>query len=201
MPQTNGAKPSISWAAAKAYWLALPADRRTFRAVAARFNVSAARVGQIAARDNWQKTLDEVESSELVKAEQEVRRQVRKLVRSRADRIANTLELYDRALDLAIAQVPLTADGTIDVDAISKLGDRPLDRLLERMPGLFRMAELAAGEATDRIHVSEIQPVLLAFARIALLDRPDGERERILGMLTAASSGLVEIEGRSERVA
>lgn len=199
--RTNGSKPSISWAAAKAYWLALPAERRTFKAVADRFHVSAARVGQIATRDGWQKTLDELELEGVREAEQEVRRQFRRLARPRAERIANTLELYDRALDLAIGQIPLTADGKIDVEAIAKLGDRPLDRLLERMPGLFRMAELASGEATDRIHVAEVQPVLLAFARIALLDRPPEERERILGMLTAASSGLVEIEGTSTRVA
>lgn len=195
-PQQNGSRPRISWAAALAYWLALPEDRRTYRAVADRFLISEARVGQVAKRDGWLKTLERIETEALVETEKEVRRRISRLARSRADRISSTLELFDRANDLALAQLPLTEAGEIDLDAI---GDVALDKILERMPGLFRMAELAAGEATDRVHVSEVQPVLLAFARIALLDRGD-ERERILGMLTAASSGLVEIEGQAVRV-
>jgi hypothetical protein len=186
---------------ALAYWLALPAERRTFQAVADRFRVDRSRISQIAKRDSWRDRLDELELEGIRDAERKVRETARRLALSRAQRIGNVLELFDRANALALSQIPLKPDGTVDLDALVELGDRPLDRLLERMPGLFRMAELAAGEATDRIHVTEIQPVLLAFARIALLDREPGERERILGMLTAASSGLVEIEGTATRVA
>lgn len=189
----NGISPS----AAKAYWLALPEGARTFQAVADRFHVDRSRISQIAKRDGWREALEAQELETMVETEKEVRRRISRLARSRADRISSVLELFDRANDLALSQLPLNDKGEID---LTKIGGVALDRILERMPGLFRMAELAAGEATDRVHVSEVQPVLLAFARIALLDRGEA-RERILGMLTAASSGLVEIEGRSERVA
>lgn len=184
----NGNRPRISWPVAKAYWLALPEEKRTYQAVADRFNVSAERVGQIARRDNWAEDADRVR----VEQERALYREVRRTVRSRADRIARTLDFFDRANDLAIASLPIDANGEID---LTKLGEaRPkIEALLSSMPGLFKMAELAAGEATDRVAIAEVQPVLVAFAKIAVVNAPADRRGEVMAELEQASAGLVEL--------
>lgn len=174
-----------NWIAARAYYLALPVERRTFAEVARRFQVSDVRVGQVARSQGW--------AEEAGKLEERVeRRALTMLVRNRAERLARTLEIYDRAADLALASIPLTDKGEIDVKA---LGDsRPkLEALFSSMPGLFKMAELAAGEATDRVAISELQPVLIAFAKIAVVHAPAERRGDVIRELEAASAGLVTL--------
>lgn len=180
--------------AALAYWLALPHEKRSHLAVAQRFGVSRQRIQQIATEDEWSKRLDELEEAEAAEAMRDVRRAVRRQARSRAERIAQTLEAYDRSNDLLLGLLPIKADGTIDEKALDRLGDRPLDRLLGHLPGLHRMAELAAGEATDRLAVTEVQPVLIAFAKIAVFHAPPEERPAVMRELADASSGLIPLE-------
>lgn len=186
----KGDNGTVNWLAAKAYFLGLPEERRTFAQVARRFHVSNARVGQIARRDKWLAALGEVRDLEA----QEVMRVVRHEIRGRAERLGRTLEFYDRVNDAAIASLPLGENGEVDLD---KLGDAApkIEALLSSMPGLFKMAELAAGEATDRVAISELQPVLVAFARIAVLHAPTEVRGDVIRELEAASAGLVTIDG------
>jgi hypothetical protein len=188
-PKSNGAHSyKIHWPAAKAYWLALPDDRRTYETVAQRFQVSAERVGQVARRDGWREELAALQADE----DAEVRRVFRRNARNRAERLGRTLEFYDRANDLALAEIPLDENGEVD---LARLGEaKPkVEALLSSMPGLFKMAELAAGEATDRVAIAEVQPVLVAFARIAVLRSSPEERGEVIRELEAASAGLVQI--------
>lgn len=187
-----GHPPRINWQAARAYFLALPENKRSYKAVADKFKVTRERVGQVAKADGWYEALEAVQEAE----EREIMRVVRRELRNRAERIARTLDLYDRAADLTLELLPVTATGEIDLLRMREQGiELPtLDSLLGRIPGLFKMAELAAGEATDRVEVTEVQPVLVAFARIAVLNAPPAERGRVLAELEQASAGILELE-------
>jgi hypothetical protein len=190
----NGAA-RVNWRAAKAYYLALPEERRSYAAVARRFGVSDVRVGQIAKRDGWAKAVEEIQAIE----EREIQRVLRRELRNRAERISRTLEVYDRVSDLALELLPLDESGEIDVTRIRELPS--LDALLGKMPGLFRMAELAAGEATDRVAISDVPPVLVAFARIAVLNADADRRGEVMRELEAASAGLVALSAGAEAAA
>lgn len=174
-----------NWQAAKAYYLALPPTRRSYAEVARRFKVSDVRVGQVARAQGWSIEADTVDR----RVEQ---RAITQIVRNRADRLARTLELYDRASDLTLTMLPLNADGSIDVARIKEMPR--IDQMLEKIPGLFKMAELAAGEATDRVSIADVQPVLIAFARIAVVHASPESRADVVRELEAASSGLVQLD-------
>lgn len=176
-----------NWQVAKAYFLAMPPNKRSFAAVSRRFKVSDARVGVVARSGGW------VEEAEKADRRAE-KRAVTMIVRNRADRLVRTLEIYDRSTDLALQILPLDAKGAIDVKKIDPSKMPRIDQVLEKLPGLFRMAELAAGEATDRIALSELQPVLIAFAKIAVVNARPEDRGQVVRELEQASSGLVSLE-------
>lgn len=177
--------PKIDWTIARAWYLALPMDKRTFASVASRFGVSRSQVSRRAGEEGW----DAVARDADRRVE---RRALERVIRSRADRLARTIEVYDRANDLAAQLLPIDeATGLIDVGKIEAMPR--VDQILEKLPGLFRMAELAAGEATDRVAVAEVQPVILAIARIAIMRAPADERGSVLREIEAATAGLVQI--------
>jgi hypothetical protein len=187
----NGTR--INWPAARAYWLALPPETRSYKAVADRFGVSDVRVGQIARREGWAKTLEQIEEEAEVAELKAIRRSFLTRARARGERIARTLELYDRATDLGLELLPLGDDGEIDLEQITELPT--LEAMLKRLPGLHRMAELAAGEATDRVSIAEVQPILVALGRVALRRASSAEeRAQIIGELEQATSGLLTID-------
>lgn len=174
-----------NWDAARAYFLALPASKRTYAAVARRFDVSRERVGQVAKDAGWAKTAETIDARVERKA-------ITQVVRNRAERLARTLDVFDRASDLALELLPVKADGSVDTKAIAQMPR--VDQILEKIPGLFKMAELAAGEATDRVSIADVQPVLVAFARIAVFNAPAERRGDVMRELEGASSGLVALE-------
>lgn len=194
-PPPNGNGRHVNWAAARAYFLALPTEHRTFKAVAEKFHVTPARVGQIAKRDSWLKARDELEELEVAETEKVIRKRVLELARDRATRIVRVVELVDRVNDVALQKLKVGEDGAITVE-----GELELEKILSTMPGLVRMAELVSGEATDRVHVSEVQPVLVAFAQIAVRYAPAEERDRVVVELEQASAGLLQM-GPPELVA
>src|SRR3954452_9854208 len=123
----------INWPAARAYFLALPAARRTYAEVARRFKCSDVMVGQIAKREGWREQAEKIER----RIEQ---RAITEIVRNRAERLARTLSVFDRASDLTLALLPID-EKTGELDP-SKMADaKPkLESLLSSMPGLFKMA-------------------------------------------------------------
>lgn len=189
---TNGGQRRVSWEAARAYWLELGDERRTFTAVGARFGVSGERVGQIARRDGWANDLAELQALQGQIERAELTKELRRLARNRAERIGRTLEVYDRVTDALLEKLPLDDDGAIDVDALPD--DLKLESLLSSLPSLFKMAELAAGEATDRVAIADVQPVLIAFARIAVMRAPADSRPSVMLELEQAAAGLVTLD-------
>lgn len=190
--QGNGNGHRINWAAARAYWLALEPEKRSYQAVAERFGVTRQRVGQVARANGWPKALEELEELEEKTEMREIRRAIVARARSRGERVARTLELYDRASDLGLELLPLTDAGELDLAAIAEIPN--LDTMLQRLPALFRMAELAAGEATENVAIVEIQPILIALSRVAIRNAPAERREAVLGELEEAMGGLLTIE-------
>lgn len=188
-PKTNGRR--ISRTAARAYWLALPEERRSYKAVAERFHVSDVRIGQIARADDWPKALAELQTQADRIERQELAKELRRLARNRAERLGRTLEAYDRLNDLLLERIPIGEDGLVDVDQVREL---KLETLITGLPGLFKMAELAAGEATDKVAIADVHPVLISFARIAVLRAPAEERGEVMRELESAAAGLIALE-------
>lgn len=121
------------WEQARDFWIAL-GPRRSFERVGKKFGVSAQRVGYVARRDGWHPLAAEIDARALEQTK-------RRIVRSRADRVAKTLGLIDGALDVY--------DNELEAKA--------REGRLRDMSDLVKLAELLEGEATDRPDVGEWQ--------------------------------------------
>lgn len=168
-------RPRIDWIAARQLYLDLEGER-TFAAVAKHFGVSDVAVGNRARREDWKRAAreyDERTADELAA----------KRVRTRAARVAQSLRIVDKLLDRV----------EVDVDV--------LDLKVSDFPALVKTAELLEGQATDRIALGEIQPVLRTY-NAALLElarfAPDDIVEALMGRL---DTSLAEIQRMAESAA
>lgn len=170
----NGNRPTISRAAAKAYWLALPVEKRTYRAVAARFGVTPARITQIAREDGWQDTLARIDREVVKRAERDALRTQLELV---AEQRKIAARLQDRTHQLFDDDTTLT-----------------LDQALRRLPAILRVDQLLSGEATDRVDRAEVTSVIVSLSQVAVIAGREGwPPERTLAALREATVGLVAL--------
>jgi hypothetical protein len=143
-------RPRIDWDAAFAYFCSDPTT--TFTGVARQFHVSHTAVCKHAKRDNWNdqraKLLDQAANGAL----QRVRR-------TRQERIQKVLELVDTVVE-----------GFTD--------ERLAEAKVSDVPALVKLAELLEGEATDRVDIRRVQPVIVAFVtRVARHVPKDAQTE------------------------
>ncbi len=142
MNDPSGPNPRVDWEAAKAFYIALPAEERSYTRISAQFGVSEVSVGKWARRQDWPAQAAEADRKAGEKA-------VARIVRSRAERIVAYTSLVDDYVDAVAAKLK-----TDDLDV--KAAD---------LPGLVKTAELLLGEPTDRIQVSQLQPLLDSYDR------------------------------------
>lgn len=170
----NGSRPQINWDAARAWWLAQPPERRTHQAVADRFKVSRSRVSQIAARDRWDDRLVEV----LREADKRV---IAQAVRSQAELATVQRRIAARLQDRVLEQL----EGADELE---------LNDGLRRLPGILRLDQLLAGEATDRVDLAEVKTALVSISQVAIIaGRESWPPERTLEALREATAGLVAL--------
>jgi hypothetical protein len=131
----GGGSPRIDWDAAFAYYAAEPT--RTYAEVAETFNVSTTSVAKHSKAERWADKREAIQSQARERAGE-------KIVRSRAERIADTIELVDLVRQKLLADVKA---GELD----AKLGDAA---------PLVKLEALLEGEATDRIDLAEVQSLL-----------------------------------------
>jgi non-ribosomal peptide synthetase component E (peptide arylation enzyme) len=144
----------IDWEAARLAYLAQPPPR-TFTRVARIFSVSVVAVSRRAKLDGWAQQAAEVDRKASAQTE-------RRIIRDRAERIADTYALIDAVRSKALTGV---LDGSIEA--------RPAD-----VAALVKIEQLLDGEATERVEVREIRTVfalLLSGAQPIML-LPDAER-------------------------
>jgi hypothetical protein len=133
-------KPRVDWDAARAFYLSLGPEERTYRRVVAEYGVSEKTVQKWAARQDWPAqaaAFDAAVSNETTN----------RIIRTRAQRVEDTLRYVDRVIDRAAGMVDTSDVKHSDVAALVKL------------------AELLVGEPTDRIQISQLQPLLDAYDR------------------------------------
>lgn len=123
------------WGAAKALYIQLGPDVRSYVEVSRRLRVSSVTVRKYAKRDQWVKAAADADANAARKALAGARR-------SREERVTKMLKIVDRAFD--------RFEDDIDV----------LDLRLADLPHLGKFAELLEGEATDRVSFGELQEAL-----------------------------------------
>lgn len=132
--------PQVDWDAARAYFLSLGPDQRSYVAVAAEYKVSVKTVQKWAKRQQWM--------AQAASLDAQVSGSTRHLiVRTRAERVHNTLALVDAYLDAVI----------------EKLAAKTLDVKASDVAALVKVSELLIGEPTDRIQVTQLRPLLDAY--------------------------------------
>jgi transposase len=168
----------IDWDAAEAFYLAL--DDRTYGQVAAKFSVSETSVGKQARLRKWREKAEKLDAEASERAR-------RKVVRSRADQIAQMARIRDHAADRLERKL---------VDEQAELDDQLVIRALELSEKYVR---LDAGEATDRVDRREVQQVILVTLRAATEFVPPALREAFLQRHDELMAGMPALgPGESE---
>lgn len=174
-------KTRIDWGAAKAFYIGLPPTERSFARVAREFPVSSKTVRKHAHDDGWIEAAADADRQANEAA-------IRKAVRSRSERVANSLRFVDDFLDVAKAKL--------------KAGD--LDVRASDVPPLVKLAELLEGEATDRIQVGEVRALIvqvtIAAGKWVTSPLPPEERRKgFMGELGELTSGLGDVSGETAK--
>jgi hypothetical protein len=166
----SGPVPRFDRSRAFAYYAALDGPQRTFSAVAERFGVSDTAVRKVARRERWAERAWELDR----RASREVEKRV---VKERARRIAETLELIDLARS--------------ELHERLRAGDAEL-RLAD-LPALVKLESLLEGEATARVELFEVKLVLSGFLGVAMRYVPRADRKAFLAQAESATGGMLEL--------
>jgi hypothetical protein len=171
----SGPAPRFDRSAAFAYYAALGGPQRTFFAVAERFGVSDTAVRKVGRRERWAERARELDR----RASREVEKRV---VKDRARRITETLELIDLARSELYERL--------------RAGDAEL-RLAD-LPALVKLESLLEGDATARVELFEVKLVLSTFLGVAIRYVPLSERRRFLAEAESAAGGMLELAPAAE---
>jgi hypothetical protein len=167
-PGSDRGRAAINWEAAFQYYASLPAESRSYGAVASRFRVSQRTVETHGRHDHWRERLRRIEADAAHQADQQ-------LGRARAEQVADFHRLIEAscvtyARQLASGQVRVTASDLV---------------------GLIKASLLLYGEPTERVEGVSASPEwislrarilgsLVAFpeARLALAEALEADEAR-----------------------
>lgn len=135
---TSPQKTRADWGAAKARFVELGPQERTFLRIAREFSVSTVTVRKHAHRDGWLAAAEEADAAAAQAA-------LAGAIKTRAQRVQDILKITDRLVDHFIEEAASKAAEASYLD-------------LERM---MKLAELVEGEATDRFSFAEVQSTLV----------------------------------------
>lgn len=169
-------RPRIDWDAAFAYFCSDPTV--SYPKVSRQFSVSVTSVGKHARAEKWNERRAKLHEQAANGALQRVRR-------SREQRVQKVLELVDAAVDGFDARL----DAKI---AEAKLSD---------LPALVKLAELLEGEATDRVDIRKVQPVIVAFVTRVARHIPKPAQAAFAADLDWLEGELLSIDAPSSEAA
>lgn len=179
MPQRATPPPQrtrIDWGTAKARYVELGPDERSYARIHREFGVSEVTVQKHARRESWVESAAEADGRAAAKALQAAQRSIE-------ERNARSIKLIELVRDHAI-------------DAMeARPADLDLNVAVRTMPRLIDKEQLLAGEATSRIEVSEVDDVLQAVFVVVARYVPAEEWDAFNRDLDEAVGGLVAIEG------
>jgi hypothetical protein len=160
----------IDWHAARAAFVADP--ERSFGKVAREFGISQRSVAKHARVEGWEAEADAFDKRIADNA-------LAKVARSREARVAQTLRIVDGILD----------EFEKDLAALAA------DAKASDLPGIVKLAELLAGEATERVDPGQVQQVLAIVLRLGAQGLP---REAFLEQFDRAVAGVLEAPAQVE---
>ena len=172
MTTTPPRKPRVDWDAARAFYVALGPEHRTYARVAAEYHVSEHTVGKWAKRQDWPAVAAKADNAAAEKA-------LAKSVRSLELRQLDTIRVADKARATVLAD-----DVVLDPNVALRV-----------LPRLATIEQLIGGEATGRIEVSEVTAVLSTVFVIAGRYVPADRRAEFMRELDEALGGLLELGG------
>ncbi len=169
----------IDWDEAFAFYCNLDKTQRTYRAVAEAFPISEQSVKVRGRTEDWPAAAAEIDRQAAEAA-------MRKVVKSRSERVAATLKFADDYVDAAAKNLK---DGTLDIKASD-------------VPALVKTAELLLGEPTDRVQISQIRPLLDAYdAAIEQLRDITGDDEAADRIVAKLDEELLAVAATARRTA
>jgi hypothetical protein len=127
-PGSDRGRPAIDWQAAFSFYAALPAERRTYQAVATEFAVARRTVESHGRREGWRERVREIEAAAARQADEQ-------LGRARAEQLADFRQLIEAscvayARQLASGQVRVTASDLVGLIKVSmQLYGEPTERV------------------------------------------------------------------------
>lgn len=156
----------IDWEAAFQFYAELGAVR-SFGKVSRKFRVSVPAVGKHAAKNGWAERVQTIDAKVQKKVDALV-------VRDRAVRLAETIDVIDRARQ----------------EMLDKLKTGDADVKLSDLPALIKLEMLIEGEATDRIETTEVQQVIHNVFVVAGRFIPSADRAAFLEAIGELSRGV-----------
>lgn len=174
MPQhaTPPQRTRVDWGVAKARYVALGADQRSFARISREFSVSEVTVRKWARRDSWVEAAAKADASSAAK-------ELARAQRTIDERNARTVQLTELLRDRAIDQLE-----QVDVNVA-----------VRALPRYLAIEQLLAGEATARVEVGDVQAIVTAVFTVAGRFVPADRREEFMAEIDGAVGGLVAIEG------
>jgi hypothetical protein len=163
-------RPRIDWDAAFAFFCSDPTA--SFPKVAAKFGVSDTAVRKHAKRDKWDEQRDEMHARAAATLSGTV-------LRSIQERQADTVRVAERLRAAALAE-----DANVDFELAVKM-----------LPVYSKLEQLFAGEATDRVDIRKVQPVIVAFVTRVARHVPESAKGDFAQDLDWLEGELLAIEG------
>lgn len=163
-------KPRVDWDTARAFYVALGPEIRTYARIAAEYHVSEHTVGKWAKRQDWPAAAAQADNEAAERA-------MRASVRSLELRNLDTIRVADKA------RAAVLADG-VELDP---------NVALRVLPRLATIEQLLAGEATGRVEISEVTSVLSLVFVIAGRYVPAEQRAAFMAELDEALGGLLDL--------
>jgi hypothetical protein len=160
----------VDWVEAETFFIGL-GPTRTFVQVGDRFGVSPEAVGKQARARAWGERARRADAAVASKA-------LTRVVRDRADRIADTIELVDVVRSQLLEQARA---GTLDLK-------------IDVMPALAKLESLLEGEPTDRVSTGEVTALLNAFMSRLFRIVKGQHVEEILAAFEQASEAVTRRE-------
>ncbi len=140
---TTPRKPRVDWDAAKAFYVALGPEHRTFSRVATEYHITDHTVGKWAKRHDWVGAAAKADAAAAEKL-------LAKAGRSLEARQADTIRVADKLRETVLAE-DVKLDPNVAVRAL---------------PRFAHLEQLYAGEATGRIEVSEVSAAFGVFFEV-----------------------------------
>ncbi|RDI73292.1 hypothetical protein Gocc_2892 [Gaiella occulta] len=171
MTTTPPQRTRVDWGRAKARYVTLGPDERSYARISREFAVSEVTVRKWAKRDGWLEAAADADNRAASEA-------LRAAVRSLADRNTRTVLATDRLRDIVL-------DPATEIDP---------NVAVRALPRYAHLEQLIEGQATNRVEITDVQAIVSAVFVVAGRFVPSDRRDDFMRALDDALGGLVAVD-------